>query len=84
MNVMLAVPASPSVTLWSLIVSDGAGSSSVIVATPWLSAIVALVGPDRLTTNVSSISSSTSPTTGTEIVFVAWPGVNVSVPDVVV
>ena len=42
------------------------------------------MAPDRLTKNVSSTSSVVSPTTGTEIVFVPCPGVNVSVPEVVV
>src|SRR3712207_7664975 len=38
-----------SVTVASLIDSDGAVSSSTIVPTPWPSARVALTGPDRLT-----------------------------------
>ena len=42
------------------------------------------MAPDRLTKNVSSTSSVVSPTIGTEIVFVPCPGVNVSVPEVVV
>ena len=81
---MLAVPALPSASDMSLIVRDGGGSSSTIVPIPWLSAIVALVGTERFTKNASSISSSTSPTTGTDTVFVTCPGVNVSVPEVVV
>ena len=83
-NVMSAVPASPSARLWSSIESVGAGSSSAIVTTPWPSAIVALDAPERFTTNVSSTSSSPSPRTGTEIDFAACPGVNVRVPDDVV
>ncbi len=53
---------------------------SVIVPTPWSSAIVAFVGFERLATNVSSNSSSVSPTTGTVKVLVITPGANVSVP----
>ena len=43
-NVAATVPALPSVTVTSLIESAGGGSSSVIVPTPWPSAIVALTG----------------------------------------
>ena len=44
MNVAATVPALPSVTVTSLIESAGGGSSSVIVPTPWPSAIVAFDG----------------------------------------
>ena len=83
-NVRFDVPELPSVKATSLIVIEGSGSSSVIVPTPWVSAIVTFTGTVRFTTNVSSISSIVSPTTGTDTVFVTWPGVNVSVPEVVV
>ena len=83
-NVMLAVPALPSVSETSLMVSDGAVSSFTMVPAPWLSAIVALVAPERFTTYVSLFSSMRSPTIGTGTVFSTWPGVNVSVPVVVV
>ena len=67
-------PRCPPSSETSLIVSEGRGSSSRIVPTPWASAIEAFVAPDRLTKNVSSTSSVVSPTTGTEIVFVPCPG----------
>jgi hypothetical protein len=54
---------------------------SAIVPTPSLSEIVAFTGPARLTRNVSSISSSTSPLTRTVTVFVVSPATNVTVPD---
>ena len=74
MKVALTVPALPSVTVTSSIESVGSGSSSVIVPTPWPSAIVAFVGFERLTKNVSFASSSRSPLTSTVTVFVVWPG----------
>ncbi len=80
MNVAFTVPASTSVTVTLLIVSEGAASLSTIVPTPWLSAIVALVGPDRFTANVSSNSSSVSPRIATVTGRVVWPAVNVTVP----
>ena len=42
------MPVLPSVTVTSLIESDGVASSSVIVPTPGPSAIVALVGFDEV------------------------------------
>ncbi len=83
-NVMLAVPALPSVSETSLMVSDGAVSSFTMVPAPWLSAIVAFVAPDRFTTYVSLGSSVRSPTIGTGTVCTTCPGRNVSVPLVVV
>ena len=81
-KVMFDVPALPSTSETSLITIEANGSSSVIVPIPWLSAIVTFTGTVRFTKNVSSISSKTSPTIGTEIVFVTCPGRNVSVPEV--
>ena len=79
-NVALTVPVSTSVTVTSLIESDGMPSSSSIVATPDPSLIVALPGLDRLRRKVSLFSSSVSPATNTVTVRVVWPGANVSVP----
>ncbi|MCY1524799.1 hypothetical protein D9M68_597500 [compost metagenome] len=59
-------------------------SSLVIVPTPWLSAMVALTAPLRLTKKVSLASGTVSPTTGTVMVCVVVPGVKVSVPLVLV
>ena len=59
-------------------------SSLVMVPTPWLSLIVALDAPLRLTKKVSVASGMVSPITGTLMVRVVWPGVKVSVPDVLV
>ena len=56
-------------------------SSLVIVAWPWLSAIVAPEGLDRLTTNVSLGSTTVSPLTVTSIVCCVVPAAKVSVPD---
>ena len=58
MKLALTVPVLPSVTVTSLIDERGMASSSVIVPTPWPSAIVALVGLERLTKKVSFASSS--------------------------
>src|SRR4029450_11170543 len=44
-------------------------SSLRIVPNPWPSAMVALDGLDRFKKNVSSVSSSVSPTIGTSTVF---------------
>ena len=46
--------------------------------------MVALTGLLRLTTKVSVDSAVVSPSTGTVTVCVSRPGVNVSVPEVVV
>ena len=72
------VPALPSVTDTSLTVivgSTGGGVESSLRIVPWPcpSAIVALVGPLRLTKNVSSGSTAVSPTTGTLTVPLVWP-----------
>jgi hypothetical protein len=64
----------------SSIESDGDPSSSVIVPTPWPSAIVPLTGLLRSTSNVSSASSSVSPLTSTVTVFVVSPVRKVSWP----
>lgn len=39
---------------------------------------------DKVTVNVSALSPVESANTGTEIVAVVWPAMNVSVPDVAV
>ena len=44
MKVALTVPVLPSVTVTSLMLSEGAGSSSRMVPRPWPSAMVALTG----------------------------------------
>jgi hypothetical protein len=59
-------------------------SSFRIVPTPCASATVAPFGAERLTVNVSSGSTSKSPSTGTVKVFDVWPGLKVRVPDVAV
>src|SRR3954452_20389255 len=55
-------------------------SSLVIVTTPWASAMVAFTGAVRLTSTVSSGSTTVSPTIGTLMVVVVAPGANVAVP----
>ena len=79
----MTVPVSPSSTLTLLIASVGARSSFVIVPVPVAVAIVALVGPDNVTVNVSFASYSVSPTTGTVIVPVVAPTAIVRIPLVV-
>ena len=56
------------------------GSSSMMVPTPWPSAMVALVGLLRLTKKVSFGSPRRSPLTGTVMVLLVSPGAKVSVP----
>ena len=74
----------PSVTVMLLIDSVRA-SSSVIVPKPKPEpAIVAFVGFDRFTENVSFGSTTTSPITWTMICFETSPGLNVTVPPSVV
>ena len=81
----VVVPLFPSVTLTSPIVTDGAGSSSRIVAVPYhMLARVAFVGLLRSSQNVSPGSSRVSPTTGTLTVVEVCPGANVAVPLVAV
>ena len=74
------VPASPSVTVTSLITSVGKPSSSMIVPVPWLSVSAALTGLVRVTTNVSFASCTASPRTGTVMCCVVVPGLKVNVP----
>jgi hypothetical protein len=83
-NVALTAPPLPSVTVTSLTETVGGASSSLIVPTPWPSAMVAFDGFDRVSVNVSFASSSVSPTTSTVTVFVVCPGVNVRVLDAAV
>ena len=79
----LTVPEFPSVTVTSLIDSVGVTtpSSFRMVPSPWLSAMVALVGMLRFTKNVSFGSTTVSPRTRTVIVLLVSPGLNVSVPE---
>ncbi len=70
----------PSVTVASVIASVGVASSSVIVPTPWGSAIVAFDPFERLTAKVSFTSSSVSPLTSTVTCFVVSPAAKFSVP----
>jgi hypothetical protein len=79
-NVAVVVPELPSVTLTSLIVSTGGGSSSVIVPVPCPSTMVAFDAFVRLTRKVSFASSSVSLLTTTVTVFVVSPAAKVSVP----
>ncbi len=80
MKVAFVAPASPSVTVTSLIESVGSGSSSVIVPRPLSSVIVAAVAFDSSSVKVSSPSSSWSPLTTTVTDLVVSPAANVSVP----
>ncbi len=80
------VPLLPSVaeTFAMLILGGSAGwaSSLRIVPMPWLSAITALAGSNRLTWKFSSPSNLVSPNTLTTTCLLVWPGVKVSVPEV--
>ncbi len=84
MNVIGVVPALPSAVVGLVMFSSGSASSSTMVPWPRASPIEALTAPDRLTRKVSSASSSASLATGTVIVCVVAPAVNVRVPLVVV
>src|SRR5438552_457930 len=75
----LAVPLFPSITVTSLMLIDGAGSSLSMVPIPWLSAMVALVAPERVTWNLSLGLTLMSPLTWSVIVLFVWPGVIVPV-----
>ena len=71
----------PSLTVFGLLTDRvGTASSSVMVPVPCVSARVALVGLVRLTTKDSLSSLSTSPTTGTLMLWVSAPGAKVSRP----
>ena len=64
------------------VIDRAAVSSSVMVPTPWPSAMTAPpVGLDRLTRNVSSSSSTRSPLTRIVTVWVVEPGAKVRVPE---
>jgi len=76
----LALPVLPSTTEASPTDSAGAGSSSVIVATPSLSEMLAFDAFDRSTRKVSSASSSVSPWTVNCTCFVGVFLVSVRVP----
>jgi hypothetical protein len=75
-----SVPAAPSSFDTSPIVTEGTGSSLMIVATPCASASVAFVGVVRFTEKVSSSSNSASATVEIEIALAVSPGANVSPP----
>ena len=79
-NVAVVVPALPSATETSSIDRVGAASSSVIVAWPDPSAIVALAGLDRVRVNPSLISSIRSPFTVMATVAVVAPAAIVRLP----
>ncbi|GJE61100.1 hypothetical protein MPOCJGCO_3221 [Methylobacterium trifolii] len=81
--VKVAVPAA-SDTVTSLMAIVGAGSSLVIVPTPWVSVIVALVAPERFTRKLSLGSKTVSPLASTVMVRLVVPGAKVSVPEVAV
>jgi hypothetical protein len=61
-----------------------AESSLTMVPVPEAAPIVALAAPERLSVNVSLGSTAVSPMTGTTTVWLATPGANVSVPEVLV
>ena len=82
-NVATACPESPSVIVTSVIDSDGAASSSVMVPSAWLSEMLALIAFDKFSKNVSLASSKTSPLIGTVIVFEVAPAAIVRTPEVV-
>ena len=77
---------SPSVTLTSCTVIDGAGggggatSSSTIATLPVPSAIVRPCGFESRTVKPSRPSTDASPITVTVIVALVWPAANVTVP----
>ena len=71
----------PPATGSSVGAPGGAGSSLVIVPSPWLSAIVTKVAEERFTKYVSSPSNRLSPSTTTVTVCVVEPGGKVSVPE---
>ena len=79
MKVALDVPVLPSVTVTSLIERPAVASSSVIVPTPWPSAIVALTGAaqvdeERLVDLVEQVAAAPA----TVMVCVVWPGAKVT------
>ena len=69
----------PSFTVASVIARVGVASSSVIVACPWPSPIVAFAALLRLRKKVSSLSSSVSPCTVALTSLLVSPGRKVSV-----
>ena len=79
----LGVPALPSVTLASLMLTVGpAGASSLtMVTTPWASAMVTPTGVDRLMKKVSLPSCTVSPLIVKLRVRVVWPAVKVMMPE---
>ena len=76
----LTVPESPSVTVTSLTDRTGGASSSRIVPRPMPSAIVALLGSDRVTVKVSSSSSSVSLFTRMVSCLVVTPALKTRLP----
>src|SRR6185436_18147519 len=77
-----AANVAPGATLEGVVTvaDDDDESSLTIVATPWPSAIVALVGLDRFTVKVSFGSTAVSPLTTTLTVSDPTDGANVRVP----
>ena len=78
------VPVLPSLTVTSLSEMAGRASSSVIVPVAEPSAIDAPNGLESVTANVSSLSSSRSPLTGTVMVLLVSPAAKSSTPLVAV
>ena len=76
--------AAPSLTVSSATLSDGGGSSSVIVTVASPSSMVALDSPLSVNLNVSSSSSVVSSLIVTETVLDMSPAANDSIPDAVV
>ncbi|MNU93265.1 hypothetical protein D3C71_832040 [compost metagenome] len=72
-NVAVTVPALPSVTVVSLMDSEGTASSLTIVPVPWPSATVAPVTLLTLTRKVSLGSCNVSPLTSTVKVALLLP-----------
>ena len=78
----LTVPMFPSVTVTSEMAMPGCGrpSSLMIVPTPWLSVTIAFAAAPRLTKNVSSGSTTTSPMMPMKRLLVVAPGKTVNEP----
>ena len=81
-NSIAVEPRLPSFTFVPTIRTEGASSSSRIVPVPPAVPIVAFAAFERVSTTVSSGSSSVSPLTETETVLPVSPGSKVRVPAV--
>ena len=75
------VPELPSVTEASLIVMVGGASSSLMVTMPVPSSMVALLGVESVTENVSLGSSTRSPTMVTGTTRLVTNGAKVIIPE---